>query len=302
MLPASEAPPALLPVPDGEAHCAEPSCSGTCGASDSAAARELRERLADLLGPVGASGAAVADQGAAATVARFGGERSCFHRFLHAKRQSVVTTEQKLRKTVEWRKQVGANEILESSAARKVYSLMEPVWPEKVIGCTPDGSPISYFDTAQAVQTCQLDIWTEDNVQTFYVAWMEHSLRLQREGRQRHGPCGEGNNMPASVVVYNLKDLRLSHVVRCMKGLAALVKILGIIDEHYPENLRKAVIINVPCIFYKMVWPLVQKALDARTLANVHLSDGEGREMLSKVFGVSCEEVDTLLEDVLRDS
>mmetsp|Transcript_69268 Transcript_69268/g.214192 ORF Transcript_69268/g.214192 Transcript_69268/m.214192 type:complete len:181 (+) Transcript_69268:1-543(+) len=179
---------------------------------------------------------------------------------------------------------------------------MIPVWPEKVIGWTPDGSPITYFDTARAIQACRLDIWTEANVQTFYVAWMEQSLRQQREGRQRHGPCGDGNNMPATVVVYNLKDLRLSHVLHCVKGLAALVKILGIIDEHYPENLRKGVIINVPCIFYKMIWPLVQKALDARTLANIYLSEGEGREILSEVFGVSREEVNRLLSGVLRDS
>jgi len=126
------------------------------------------------------------------------------------------------------------------------------------------------------------------------------SLKLQCQGRRKHGPCGPGNNMPATIVVYNLKDLRPLHVLRCVKGLASLVKILGIIDAHYPENLRKGVMLNVPCIFYKLIWPLVQKAMDARTLANLRLSDGEDRELLAEVTDLGMDKVNSMFAGVLQ--
>eukprot|EP00931_Biecheleriopsis_adriatica_P022914 TRINITY_DN1459_c0_g1_i1.p1 TRINITY_DN1459_c0_g1~~TRINITY_DN1459_c0_g1_i1.p1 ORF type:complete len:426 (-),score=98.78 TRINITY_DN1459_c0_g1_i1:439-1716(-) len=260
----------------------------------------LRGRLSDLLGPPGHSGRAPCDA-AAATVARFGGDRSCLYRFLRAKQLDVDAAEKKLRKTIAWREEVNANEIQQDREALRIFDLMKPHWPEKIVSTTKKGNPVSYFDLAAAVQTCQLDIWTEANVQSFYVSWMERSLQLQREGRDRYGALGAGNNMPASVVVYNLKDLRLSHVMNCVSGLKAFVKILGIIEEHYPENLHKAIITNVPCVFYRGVWPLVQKGLDANTLSNIHLSEGDGQELLEEVLDISQAEAKSLLENVLRD-
>eukprot|EP00440_Ansanella_granifera_P056318 gb/GFBE01061038.1/.p1 GENE.gb/GFBE01061038.1/~~gb/GFBE01061038.1/.p1 ORF type:complete len:421 (+),score=97.39 gb/GFBE01061038.1/:1-1263(+) len=258
----------------------------------------LRSRLSDLLGAPGSKDRAPC-QHAADTVARFGGERSCLYRFLKAKGLDVNKAEKKLRKTVAWRQEVLANSIHQQPEALRIFDLMKPHWPEKIIGTTKQGSPISYFDLAAAVRTCQLDIWTEKNVQSFYVSWMEHSLQLQREGRDRCGPLGAGNNMPPSVVVYNLKDLKLSHVMNCVSGLKAFVKILGIIEEHYPENLHRAVIINVPCIFYRCVWPLVQKSLDQNTQNNIRLSEDEGRDVLQEVLDISSAEVDSLLQGVL---
>lgn len=261
---------------------------------------ELRARLTDLLGPPGHLGRAPCDS-AAETVARFGGDRSCLHRFLRSKQLNVNRAEKKLRKTIAWRKEVNANEIQQDGEALRIWDLMKPHWPEKIISTTNKGNPVSYFDLAAAVRTCQLDLWTEQNVQSFYVSWMERSLQMQREGRDRYGPLGAGNNMPSSVVVYNLKDLRLSHVMNCVSGLKAFVKILGIIEEHYPENLHKAVIINVPCVFYRCIWSLVQKGLDANTLSNIHLSEGDGQELLEEVLEISRAEADRLLHDVLRD-
>lgn len=266
---------------------------------ESQAFLELRNRLSDLLGPPGTKSSPSKEAGI--TIERFGGDRCCLYRFLKAKSWNVELAEKKLRKTIEWRTQVGANNIQQDQHAEKIFSFMKPHWPEKIIGTSLQGNPISYFDLAQAIQTCQMDLWIEENVQSFYVTWMENSLQLQRDGRQRHGPLGAGNNMPSCIVVYNLKDLKLSHVMKCVSGLKSFVKILGIIEEHYPENLHKAVIVNVPCVFYRCVWPLVQQGLDKNTLNNIHLTEGEGRSLLTEVLGINGAEVDKLLEGVLPD-
>lgn len=78
---------------------------------------------------------------------------------------------------------------------------------------------------------------------------MEHNLQLQRQGRAERGGGGGFQDLPASVVVYNLSGLSLARVTKCAKGLAALVRVVGLAEEHYPENLRKAIIINVPSLF-----------------------------------------------------
>lgn len=260
------------------------------------AIEELRRRLSDVLdspGPLGLS--------ATETVKSFGGVTSCFNRFLQAERWKVEKAEAKLRNTFAWRKTVNANSALECSNSQKVWAMMQPHWPEKVIGATPSGNPVTYFDIGQAVKCCQMDFWTPENVQNFYVTWMEHSLRLQREGRDRHGPQGPCNNMPASVVVYNLKSLRLADCLKCVSGLQSFAKILAIIEEHYPVNLHQAVITNVPYLFYRVVWPVVQKALDHQTVSRIMLTDGEGRDLISKVLCVSDEKAQALLRSVFFD-
>eukprot|EP00933_Yihiella_yeosuensis_P037430 TRINITY_DN31376_c0_g1_i1.p1 TRINITY_DN31376_c0_g1~~TRINITY_DN31376_c0_g1_i1.p1 ORF type:complete len:481 (-),score=101.84 TRINITY_DN31376_c0_g1_i1:148-1416(-) len=269
---------------------------------------ELRNRLSDLLGAPSSHGIRTppaVDKALAAqaqdTIQRFGGEESCLHRFLKAKSLNVDAAEKKLRKTIEWRISVNANDIHEEEKALRIAEFMRPVWPEKIVGTTSQGCPISFFDVGQAVRTCQMDVWNEENVQSFYVTWMEYSLQLQREGRQQYGPIGSGNNMPPSVVVYNLKDLKLGDVMHCVSGLKAMVKILAIIEEHYPENLHKAIIINVPSIFYRFVWPLVQQGLDKNTLGNIHLSEDEGRPLLVEFLGIDEHEVEDLLTQSLRD-
>lgn len=256
---------------------------------------ELRRCLTDLLGPEGEAQGDLPDADAIATVNAFGGEECCFRRFLLATRMNVSMANVKLRKTIQWRKEVRANEVLKDPSFQAVWDLMLPLWPERLVAQTSQGNPLTYFDILKGISTCQTKIWTDSNVQMFYVTWMELSLQLQRRGREKCGPQGDCDNMPATVVVYNMKDLHLGHVVTAALGLRSFGKILAIIDEHYPENLHKAYIINAPFVFYKVIWPMVRRALDTRTVANIHISADSSTEHLKAELGLGELEVEALM-------
>lgn len=260
--------------------------------------RELRSRLSDLLGAPGSKTSTPGFEASAEArraVTFYGGEGACLRRFLKSVGHDIGAAEQKLRKTIDFRVRNNVSTIRDSPAAQRIWEELYPHWPEYIIGTTHDGSPVSYFDIEKAVAFCQRCL-DEDKIRTFWIMWMEHNLQLQRQGRAERGGGGGFQDLPASVVVYNLSGLSLARVTKCAKGLAALVRVVGLAEEHYPENLRKAIIINVPSLFYNFVWPLVTKVLNTETLANITISDGDGRQVVEE-----CDfpEVRTMLQGVL---
>eukprot|EP00929_Paragymnodinium_shiwhaense_P020724 TRINITY_DN13715_c0_g2_i1.p1 TRINITY_DN13715_c0_g2~~TRINITY_DN13715_c0_g2_i1.p1 ORF type:complete len:463 (-),score=82.21 TRINITY_DN13715_c0_g2_i1:84-1472(-) len=244
--------------------------------------RGFRNQLSDLLGTPGSSssnsepGSALAAE-ARSAVSYFGGEGACLRRFLKSASYDIAAAEQKLRKTIDFRVQNNVSFIRDDPAAMRIWEELQPHWPEYIIGTTRDGSPVSYFDLDKAVAFCQRFL-DEDKIRTFWIMWMEYNLQLQRQGRSQMGGGGGHQDLPASVVVYNLSGLSLARVTKCVAGLRALVRVVGLAEEHYPDNLRRAIIINVPSLFYNCVWPLVTKVLNTETLANITISNDDGHQ------------------------
>eukprot|EP00933_Yihiella_yeosuensis_P064151 TRINITY_DN6748_c0_g2_i1.p1 TRINITY_DN6748_c0_g2~~TRINITY_DN6748_c0_g2_i1.p1 ORF type:complete len:446 (-),score=84.61 TRINITY_DN6748_c0_g2_i1:80-1417(-) len=260
----------------------------------------LRERLSDLLGPLKEQSedvASISEASASAreSVKRFGGYVTCCWRFLRACDNDIDAAEQKLRNTFEFRRTMGLNSILTDAAATEVWEELKDSWPEVILGSSKDGSPVSYFDLEKAVAFVQSGL-TEDRIRTFWLVWMEMGLKLQREGKSRASDKIAPQDMPGTVVVYNLESLRLSQLTSCLSGLHTFCRVIGLAEEHYPQNLRKAIIINVPMIFGKMVWPLVQKVLGDETASNVCVSSGSWDEFTSEDLGFSLEELTTLMK------
>lgn len=61
----------------------------------------------------------------------------------------------------------------------------------------------------------------------------------------------------------------MSHVSGQVKGL--LSKITSVDQGNYPEMMGKTFIINAPGMF-KLVWGIVKRFLDARTLTKIEVS------------------------------
>jgi len=248
---------------------------------------ELRRRLSDsITGEASAQG----------TVEVLGGYPTCFWRFLRSCNWDIDAAERKLRKTFEFRKTMGVNSCLENPAALEVQAKLKDVWPEVQLGVTSDGSPVSYFDLRKAVHFLSLR-YDEETIRTYWLLWMERSNAIQREGRPKASSSISSLDMPGTVVVYNLEGLRLSQLMSCLSGLPCFIRVLSLSERHYPGNLRKAVIMNPPSAFSKMIWPLVQKALDAKTLSNVVLCDGSW-EGTSEELGFSPSELKELLRGI----
>lgn len=259
---------------------------------------ELRDRLVDVLGPRLVSNDTSA---AGATMACFGGYRICCWRFLKACNRNVDAAEKKLRKTFDFRESIAASHLLADPAACEVWENLKDVWPEEFLGSTGDGSPVSFFHLPKAVQFLQLGL-SEDQIRTFWLVWMEKSLKMQREGLPVASQQISANDMPASVVVYDLQGLGLSQLTSCFAGLQVFCRVIGLAEEHYPQNLRKAIILNAPGVFARMVWPLVQKILDEETLSNVCVCRGPVRDLKTEQLGFDSRDLISLLGDRISEA
>lgn len=250
---------------------------------------ELRRRLSDVLGP---DGNAYDKE----SVERLGGYPTCLWRFLVSVNNSIDAAEAKLRKTIEFRRGINANALLKNSPSQQIFDRAQQVWPEVHLGTTSDGSPVSYFDIQKAVKFLQQG-YDEDAIRAIWLVWMERSNAFQRAGRSAASGSISQLDMPGTVVVYNLEGFRLSQFTSCLSGLHQFCRVLGLAEQHYPTNLRKAIILNSPSMFSRMVWPLVQRVLDAETLSNVLVCEGDNYAALaSEQLGFGTEELGVLLK------
>lgn len=267
------------------------------------AAGELRSRLADLLGAPESGCHRGADEVAVTTMERYGGERSCLARFLRARKCKAGAAEQMLRSTVAFRRRTGANHILDDLGARKVWASVRPLWAAAPVMFTAQGNVVIYFKMAEFLRIWQRG-FSEEELRIFYISWMERMLALQAQGRARVG-SGPDGEMPACIEVYDLQGIGLRHL-RCLPGLRLMMRILRIGQDHYPENLHTAVMLNVPALANTPL-QMVRSVLDVRTQAKLRLTWDGGGALLGEVLGVDREELlrrfhSALGDELLKDS
>eukprot|EP00435_Cladocopium_sp_Y103_P064568 s6_g26.t1 len=226
--------------------------------------QELHRRLEDV----------EMDPTAAGSIEKLGGYPTCYWRFLRSCNNDVKAAETKLRATLRFRQRLGVDHLLCTEKPKQVFEKLKDAWPEVWIGTTSDGSPVSFFDVGKAVRFLQLGV-QEEELRLFWMVWMERSNQQQRQGLGKASGSGsiDPHDMPGTVVIYDLKELHLSQLTSCLSGLHSLIKVLGLAEKHYPSNLRKAVVLNAPAVFSRMVWPLVHKVLDAETRKDVLVCD-----------------------------
>jgi len=262
------------------------------------AAEQLRLRLADIIGPqvpVSTSrGRQTIDEVAVTAMKRYGGEWSCIARFLRARKFDVVAAEKMFRNTVEFRRLTGANGITDDPQARKVWSTVRPCFAAAPLMFTDTGNVVIYFRMADFLRIWQRGI-SEEHLRIFYISWMERALALQAKGRSLSG-VGEEGEMPACIEVYDLQGIGLSHA-RCLPGVRVMMRILRIGQDHYPENLHTAIMLNVPALACRPL-QMVQSVLDVRTQAKLRFVRDSGHSLLREILKVSPEELVRLFHTV----
>lgn len=255
---------------------------------------DLRARLVDILG--GSSGAG--DEEALMTMERFGGERSCFTRFLKASQWDPALAEKRIRSTVDFRRQNGINRIFSDARSCEVFERCRPLWPAAVVRFTHDHSPCTFIRIVHFLQMSRMGV-PEDDQRLFYFCWMEHLLRVQREGQQRARDGGDSEaELPKCVDIFDLQGIRFYHL-REFLGLRVMLQILRYGQDYWPEVLRKAIVVNVPAVGVKLAWSVLQRFCDPDTRAKLTLITGEGRDTLRELLVAPEEEVDAIFNSVV---
>jgi len=232
------------------------------------------------------------------TIQCYGGERSCFSRFLRARNLNLDLAAEMLRETIEFRRRYRVNEILRDTHFLGIWKTERRFWPAAVPIITKDGSLVLYFRMAHFLNFYKRG-YSEDRCRDIYMCMMERSLRLQHEGRRRRGQ-GLQDEMPPVYEIYDCQGIGFEHF-RCVIGLRMMPRVLSIGQKHYPENLRSAIILNAPRGL-DGIWNFLRQVLHERTQAKVHITGADGKDLLPEVLGTSSEEVNRIFDSLVSYS
>jgi len=160
----------------------------------------------------------------------------------------------------------------------EVVREVRPWWTGQFVGLTRDGSPVQY-NKLEFLRPSELLGLGDEPLGLYYLWWMESSLGLQRQG---HAMIGNPEApMPRSVEIFDCKNLSMMRMMKSLPGVNRFAAALSVGQLYYPENLRKAFVINAPSVF-TMVWNLISGVLSAETLSKVQVVRGDGIEELKE--------------------
>ncbi|PPQ69151.1 hypothetical protein CVT25_004531 [Psilocybe cyanescens] len=158
--------------------------------------------------------------------------RECLLRYLRASKWKVSGAIQRLESTLAWRREFGLYDTVDAK-------LVEPeavTGKEVLYGYDTTGKPACYMIPSRQNTT-------EATRQIQYAVWMlERSVDLMEPG------------VETLALLINFGDRGKN------PSISTAISVLHILQNHYPERLGLALIINVPFLvnaFFKMVMPLV---------------------------------------------
>ena len=87
--------------------------------------------------------------------------------------------------------------------------------------------------------------------------------------------------MPQSIEIFDLENVSWWRLSGALSGLRMFSRALSVGQDHYPENLRKAFVLNAPAAI-AILWTVVLFVLSARTKAKISITRGPNRDGLAE--------------------
>jgi CRAL/TRIO domain len=285
---------------------------------------DLREHALAKIGALRAWLAERADEdggekGLIDTIAAFGGEKSCFFRFLKAEQFDVERSGKKLIACAAFRResdvgaswglveppQDGGDESSDSAAEKdpasdidaatdrdsadgpppdrlaRVTSL-RPWWTGQFIGLSRHGCPVMY--TRLSFLNPPRLLAEEGSLDVFYLWWMENSLGLQRMGQDRirgSDPDEPGDEpfLPGSIEIFDASGLSMSLLMSAVGAVRRFASAVGVGELYYPVHDRRCFIINSPAVF-SATFNLVSKLMSAEAREMTVMTSHNNKEAL----------------------
>eukprot|EP01136_Pigoraptor_vietnamica_P010380 Opistho-1_new@3353 len=184
---------------------------------------------------------------------RFPMDDYLFLRFLRARDFDVDKSAKMLRATLDFRKKIGADELLETY---KQPEVIEKYYPVGYHGYDRDGCPvfvdrIGSIDFKTLIRCCRRDDFRRVKVY--------HAERLFELCEPQTAKLGK--KIERLTAVMDMSGFGLKHLWR--PGVALFTEITDIYESNYPETLNYVLVVNAPRIFpvaYNLVKPFLAEA------------------------------------------
>ncbi|CAF1476940.1 unnamed protein product [Adineta steineri] len=181
------------------------------------------------------------------------------HRYLRARKWNVTHTLKSIRDTIQWRQENNVDRILLDTPQEDI-DLSKQYAPYANHGFTRQHSPIYIEKTGRVKLNKCLERFPLDQLVKGHIYLQEFNCR---RARQKSRECGQ--HVETIVTIMDFDGLEL---MTGRRALPLLKQILNIDNNHYPERMGQAFLLNTPR-FFPVLWNMCKSFVDPVTASKV---------------------------------
>ncbi|KAH6927614.1 hypothetical protein HPB50_006165 [Hyalomma asiaticum] len=186
-------------------------------------------------------------------------------RWLRARDFDVSKAERMYRNDVEWRKENGVDDMLQSY---EIPEIVKENFPGAVFYPSKDGRPVWLIPAGLDIKGFVAAL-TPAVVQRHSVYLLEYMEFLKHSSTKK-----EGKELENQYLVIDLDKFSLRQVYS-WQAIRAITDMLKMMEDHFPECLEKCICINAPG-FFPVLWKLVRPFMTQRTADKVNVYGKDG--------------------------
>lgn len=201
-------------------------------------------------------------------------------RFLKARDFNLAKTIQMWEEMLHWRKEFGTDTIMKDFEFQELVEVRQH-YPHGYHGVDKEGQPVYIEKLGNTHPGKLMNVTTIDRYLKYHVQEFEKALN------EKFPACSVAakRRIYSTTSILDVQGLGLKNFTK--NAASILSAMLKIDNSYYPETLHRMYIVNASTGFKRMLWPAVQKFLDAKTITKIQVLDTKSLPELLEVIDSS---------------